>query len=84
MSLLVNLGLNAGWTAPAWVMLVLHFVADVSIWLFWGTLIFWAVVIFIMTLCLILASKQGSAPMPERKNVNPYSSKGYTSNKTDV
>lgn len=78
MSLLVNLGLNVGWTAPAWVMLVLHYVADVTIWLFWGTLIFWAVVIVIMTLALILASKQGTVPIESHKrNVNPYSSKGY-------
>lgn len=76
-SLLVNLLLNAGWTAPAWLLLVLHFVKQVSIWLFWGYLLFWAFIILLITVCLFLASRDSNEPPPHQENKNPYSSKGY-------
>ena len=77
MSLLINLGLNSLWTLPSWVLLVLHFIAKISIWWFWGTLIFWFLMLVIMTISLIAVGKTGEISVRPRKNANPYSSDGY-------
>lgn len=70
--LLMNLILNLEWTIPAWILLVLHFLLDWPVWLFWAALGLWLLVIVILTGVISFAAKC-STPTPQRENKNPYS-----------
>jgi hypothetical protein len=87
-SLVLNLAANIGWTVPAWVLLILHFVTKLSIWVFWAALGVFLLVIIITTAAIFMAAKSGDAPETVRENVNPYSNKGsypdYKRNDTDL
>lgn len=79
-SLLLNFAVNIGWTVPAWILLILHFVTKLSIWVFWAAVAVFVLVIIITTAAVFMAAKDGEAPEAVKQNVNPYSSKGYTPN----
>ena len=72
--LVLNLILNLEWIIPAVILLVLHFLFDWPIWLFWAALGLWVGIIVIEMLVLRWAAGCGNAPEPEKKNLNPYSS----------
>lgn len=75
-SLILNFAVNLGWTVPAWVLLILHYVTKLSIWLFWGAIGVFVLVIIITTAAIFMAAKSGDAPEAEKQNVNPYSNRG--------
>ena len=63
------------WSAPAWILLALHFIVGLPIVWFWVALGAWLLLILLRTLLVIFA-RYGSAhriPVPENKN--PYSVK---------
>ena len=65
----------ASWvrSIPAWVALILHFTAGLSIWWFWGTLAAWILGTFFWLLIIRLSGRAGSAPETSHGNKNPYS-----------
>lgn len=79
---LLTLIMNIEWTIPAWILLVLHFVLDISIWWFGGAMILWITVFFFITLVISWANKS-SVPDVQPENKNPYSSKGYKPSKEE-
>ena len=73
--LLVNLLLNPEWSAPAWILLALHFWLKISIWWFVGALALWLLRI-LLGMCLFgWASKCSNTKDPPKENKNPYSVK---------
>ena len=78
--LLFNILINIEWSLPAWILLILHFVIDLSIWWFIAALALWIVFILLWMLVIGAAAKCGSEPTPYRENKNPYSAGKYGSN----
>lgn len=74
---LINLALNFEWSVPAWILLVLHFKLGLPWWPFWTALALWLVVILVRSVFVYWVYSQPSNPSPPKKNVNPYSQKGY-------
>ncbi len=71
---LINLVINIEWAIPAIVLLILHFVLDISLWWFVAALAFWIVPILLQMLLLgWLSGLTTSGKSPENKN--PYSVK---------
>lgn len=77
--LLFNILINIEWSLPAWILLILHFVIDLSIWWFIAALVLWIVFILLWMLVIGGAAKCGSEPTPYRENKNPYSAGKYGS-----
>ena len=73
--LLVNLLLNLQWSIPAWILLVLHFWLEISIWWFVGGLAFWILSILADMWLIGWASDCSSQKDPPKENKNPYSVK---------
>ena len=67
--------LNIQWTIPAWILLVLHYVLDWSIWWFWLALGLWFIDIFLWMTFIGWAAKCSNTPDPPKENKNPYSAK---------
>ncbi len=61
---------------PAWITLILHFTAGLSIWWFWGTLGVWILSGFLRYLIVLFARWGSSGEPAMRENKNPYSNKG--------
>lgn len=70
---LFNLLINFEWTIPAWVLLVLHFVLDLSIFWFIGAIALWIVGIFVWMSVIGWAGRCATDLNDNKKNVNPYS-----------
>ena len=71
--LLINILLNLEWTIPAWVLLVLHYMLDWSIWWFWGAIGIWILDILVWMWIMRWASRGSSIPKKPKENKNPYS-----------
>ena len=80
-ALLINLIFDLEWTIPAWILLVLHFVFDISIMWFIGAIALWIVGVGVKTAVFSWLIREGNRPDPPKENKNPYSSKGYKPNK---
>lgn len=74
LSFLFNLFLSFRWSIPAWILLVIHFIADISIWWFVAAILIWILVIFFWMAVIGWASRC-SIPDPPKENKNPYSAK---------
>ena len=81
LSLLLTLLFNLEWTIPAWILLALHFVCGLSVWYFATALGLWVLMIVGKSVLLRLLNTAGQYKDPPKENKNPYSSKGYKSNK---
>ena len=73
--LLFNMLLNLEWSIPAWILLALHFMCDISILWFVVALAFWILVIISGMSIMGWAAKCAATPDPPRENKNPYSVK---------
>lgn len=72
---LYNLLLNAGWSIPAWVLLALHYISDVSIWWFVTALVLWPFGVLLGTLISSRLARVEDPSDVEKENKNPYSAK---------
>ena len=64
---------------PAWILLILHFTLDISIWWFWGYLIAWFVIGILRYLLIVFSRacvKDEREKVDATENKNPYSHKG--------
>ena len=77
----INLIFDLEWTIPAWILLVLHFVFDISILWFVGAIALWVVGVGVKTAVFSWLIREGNRPDPPKENKNPYSSTEYKSNK---
>lgn len=77
--LLINIVMNFEGAIPAVILLVLHFIFDISIW--WALLAFALFIIGIIIWMLVIgwAGKCSNIPDKPKKNKNPYSSGPYKS-----
>ena len=73
--------LNLEYSIPAWILLTLHFIFDISIWWFVGGLAFWIICILSGMWIMSWAASCASEPDPIKENKNPYSSKNSDFNK---
>lgn len=74
--LLLNMLLNLEWTIPAWILLVLHFVLDWSIWWFALALALWILNILLWMQLMGWAADCSREKDPPKENKNLYSVKG--------
>jgi hypothetical protein len=79
--LLINLVLNLEWSIPAWILLLLHFIFDISILWFVGAIALWVVGVGVKTAVFSWLIREGNRPDPPKENKNPYSSSGYRPDK---
>ena len=79
--LVVNLLLNFEWSIPAWILLVLHFIFDISIWWFVGAFALWLFIMIAWMNVIGWAADCSSAPDPQKENKNPYSVKSTKGDK---
>ena len=70
---LMNLIFDLEWSIPAWLLLILRFVLDWSIWLFVAALVAFFVGVFLKTAFFSWAASVGNTPDVPKKNLNPYS-----------
>lgn len=77
----INLIFDLEWTIPAWILLVLHFVFDISILWFIGAIALWVVGVGVKTAVFSWLIREGNRPDPPKENKNPYSSTEYKPNK---
>ena len=70
-----NLLLNLEYSIPAWILLALHFIFDISIWWFVGGLTFWILCILSGMWVMSWAARCAAEPDPVKENKNPYSVK---------
>ena len=75
LSLLLNMLFRAGWLALAAILLILHLVIGWPLWLIVIPLVCWVLHALLITLILGWANGSAQEPVPEQKNVNPYSNK---------
>ena len=61
---LLNIILNLGWTIPAWVLLICHFVFKISLWWFVGALAIWFVAVLLITVVISAASSIPGTSQP--------------------
>jgi len=80
-SLLINIFLNLEGAIPAVILLILHYIVDISIW--WSVLAFALWIIYLIIWMLILGFVSRCSNTPDRKTVNknPYSSTSYNPDK---
>lgn len=76
-SIILNVILNIEWSIPAWILLVCHFVFDISIIWFVGALALWLFIMIIFNCFLKFSSKCSNEPDIKKENKNPYSTKDY-------
>lgn len=77
----INLIFDLEWTIPAWILLVLHFVFDISILWFIGAIVLWVVGVGVKTAVFSWLIREGNRPDPPKENKNPYSSTKYKPDK---
>lgn len=73
----INLIFDLEWTIPAWILLVLHFIFDISILWFIGAITLWVVGVGVKTAVFSWLIREGNRPDPPKENKNPYSSTEY-------
>ena len=82
-TILINMLINIDGAIPAIILLILHFIFNISIW--WSIIAFLAWIIYLLVWMLVLGfANRCSTPDKPKENKNPYSSKGYVPhNKSD-
>lgn len=65
--------LNLHWLIPAAIALVLYFVIELPLWIFWLCLGLWLLVIIVFTFFIGWASDAANEPEVKKENKNPYS-----------
>ncbi len=80
--LIMNMLLNIEGIIPIIILLVLHFVLDISIWWAVGVFLAWIVYLILWMVFIGWAGKCGSARDLPKENKNPYSV-GNTGNAED-
>ena len=70
---IISLLMNFVCSIPAWVLLVLHFWLEISIWWFVGGLAFWLICTVFTISLTKFANKCSSEKDPPKENKNPYS-----------
>ena len=73
LGLLLNMLLNLQWSIPAWILLVMHFWLDWSVWWFWLALVLWFLDILFWMIFMDWAGDCSNTPDPPKENKNPYS-----------
>ena len=58
--LVLNMIFQLGWTVPAWVLLILHFIIGISLWWFVAALAVWFLIILGITIFLAAVTRTGS------------------------
>ena len=76
-SFMINILLDMWGAIPAVILLVLHFFLGVPLWFFVMALAGWLVIVGTMTVLMHLITSQPDTPHKQKKNMNPYSKKGY-------
>jgi hypothetical protein len=67
--------LNLEWSIPAWILLALHFILDISIIWFVIALSAWILIIVLWMVLMGWAADCSNIPDPPKENKNPYSKK---------
>lgn len=75
LTLLFSLISNILWSIPAWILLVLHFVIDISIVWFICAISLWVILLIVSAWMIKFANKCSNIPDPPKENKNPYSNK---------
>ena len=73
--LLVNILLNLEWSIPAWILLALHYILDISIIWFFFAIALWILIILLWMGIMGWAADCSNTPDPPKENKNPYSKK---------
>lgn len=73
--LIFNMLLNLEWSIPAWILLALHYIVDISIIWFWVALGLWILILISWMSVMGWASDCSSEKDPPKENKNPYSAK---------
>ena len=81
--MLINIFLNLEWSIPAWILLVCHFVFDISIWWFVGALALWIIIMVLWMIFIGWAASCANENNEATINKNPYSSGTYEPVKKD-
>lgn len=76
-ALAINLLFDLEWTIPAWILLALHFIFEISLLWFFGALGVWIVAVAVKTAVFSWLVRAGNTPDKPKENKNPYSSSGY-------
>jgi hypothetical protein len=63
------------WSAPAWILLALHFILGIPLVWFWIALGAWALLILLRSLLVLFARYASAHRIPVPENKNPYSRK---------
>lgn len=72
-SFFLNLVFNYEFLVVAIALLVLHWVLNTPIWLFWIAILIWILPSLLMTLFLFFLAGMDSGQVDEKENKNPYS-----------
>ncbi|MBR5272238.1 MAG: hypothetical protein IKU25_02440 [Clostridia bacterium] len=73
--LIFNMLLNLEWSIPAWILLALHYILDISIIWFWAALGLWVLILISWMFVMGWAADCSSEKDPPKENKNPYSAK---------
>ena len=74
-NLLLGLLINIEWGIPALILLILHFVFDISILWFIGALVAWVLLVIVSMLIVGFSAKCSNIKDPPKENKNIYSAK---------
>jgi len=74
--LLLNLMFNLDGTIPAWILLALHILLDISVLWFWLALFAWFLLIVLRMLLFMWVNRCATPDRP-KENKNPYSASSY-------
>ena len=74
-NLLLGLFINIEWGIPALILLILHFVFDISILWFIGALVAWFLLVIASMLIVGFSAKCSNIKDPPKENKNIYSAK---------
>lgn len=73
--LLVNILLNLEWSIPAWILLALYYILDISIIWFFCAIALWILIILLLMDIMGWVADCSNTPDPPKENKNPYSKK---------
>ena len=73
LSFVLSLLLRWYWSVPAWILLVLHFTAGISLWWFVGAFALYVTGVRVYVHIISWLVRMGNSDEPEKKNKNPYS-----------
>lgn len=76
---IINMMLNLEGLIPAAILIVLHFIFDISIWWGVGAIGLWILYLMIWMLIFGWVSSASNEPVKQKENKNPYSKGPYVS-----